>query len=236
MIQNHALIIDIIITSTIRFRLPPGTNRLLLGTNLVVQLNLVIKQQIKQWYNWIWAKLLLCNIVWRIILLNIILSICLILPKSLTCSFYCCHPQVSLDWTTTLMRACVTHLTLKFYVTIMTVLLHTAMQISSICLGTTLRIELNGLKMNQLFGKGENEFLIYTIFMLNDQSKRHPMKVEIPHRVMCGWNKNWVTYQYTSKCWSNCRQICLYRPNVHIWKLFDHWNTFSQIILPHTSK
>ena len=48
MIQNHALIIDIIITSTIRFRLPPGTNRLLLGTNLVVQLNLVIKQQIKQ--------------------------------------------------------------------------------------------------------------------------------------------------------------------------------------------
>ena len=151
MIQNHALIIDIIITSTIRFRLPPGTNRLLLGTNLVVQLNLVIKQQIKQWYNWIWAKLLLCNIVWRIILLNIILSICLILPKSLTCSFYCCHPQVSLDWTTTLMRACVTHLTLKFCVTIMTVLLHTAMLISSICLGTTLRIELNGLKMNQLF-------------------------------------------------------------------------------------
>ena len=48
MIQNHALIVDIIITSTIRFRLPPGTNRLLLGTNLVVQLNLVIKQQIKQ--------------------------------------------------------------------------------------------------------------------------------------------------------------------------------------------
>ena len=76
----------------------------------------------------------------------------MILPKLLTCSFYCCHPQVSLDWTTTLMRACVTHLTLKFYVPIMTVLLHTAMQISSICLGTTLRIELNGLKMDQLFG------------------------------------------------------------------------------------
>ena len=50
------------------------------------------------------------------------------------------------------MRACVTHLTLKFCVTIMTVLLHTAMLISSICLGTTLCIELNGLKMNQLFG------------------------------------------------------------------------------------
>ena len=48
MIQNYALIVDISITSTIRFRLPPGTNRLLLGTNLVVQLNLVIKQQIKQ--------------------------------------------------------------------------------------------------------------------------------------------------------------------------------------------
>ena len=39
-------------------------------------------------------------------------------------------------------------ITLKFRVTIMTVLLHTAMLISSICLGTTL---LNGLKMNQLF-------------------------------------------------------------------------------------
>ena len=36
--------------------------------------------------------------------------------------------------------------------TIMTVLLHTAMLISSICLGTTLHIESNGLRMNQLFG------------------------------------------------------------------------------------
>ena len=197
MIQNYILIVDISITPTIRFRLPPGTNRLLLGTNLM-QLNLVIKQQIKQRYDWIWAKSLLCNIIGRITLWNIILSLCLILPKSLTCLFiagiykyhwwdsiyrkwnkrftghhyyhsysYCIEQRrlwerashlslllllFLLRWRTTLMRVCVTHLTLKFCVAIMTILLHTVMQISSICLGTTLHIELNGLKMNQLFG------------------------------------------------------------------------------------
>ena len=41
--------------------------------------------------------------------------------------------------------------------------------------------------------KGENEFLIYVIFILYlcwDWSKRHPMEVEIPHRVMCGRKNN----------------------------------------------
>ena len=96
---------------------------------------------------------------------------CLILPKSLTYLFiaviYKYHWSDSsyrkwnrmftgpsfllllLHWTMMLMRAYVTHLCLKFCVTIMTVLLHTAMLISSICQGTTL---LNGFKLNQLFG------------------------------------------------------------------------------------
>ena len=196
---------------------------------------------------------------------NIISSIYLILPKSLTYLFiaviYKYHwwdnsyrkwnrkftwlslLLLLLHWTTTLTRACITYLTLKFCFTIMTVFLHTVILISSICLGTMLRIELNGLKMNQLFGisrlilrsilildfidvswwclmlildtalatqswedtrnksclfflyatthqKGENEFLIYIIFMLNDWRERHPMEVEIPHRVMCGRKKN----------------------------------------------
>ena len=60
------------------------------------------------------------------------------------------------NWTTTLMRAYVTHSILKLCVAIITVFLHTVMLMSSILLGTKLRdslhIELNGLKMNQLFG------------------------------------------------------------------------------------
>ena len=107
---------------------------------------------------------------------NIISSICLILPKSLTYLFivviYKYHWWDNIygkwnkrfiglslllllllsHWTTTLMRTCVTYLTLKFCVTMMTILLYTTMLISNICLGTTLIIELNGLKMTQLFG------------------------------------------------------------------------------------
>ena len=67
-------------------QIPLETNRFLLGTNFK-RLNLMIKQQIKQLYNWILVKLLLCNIAGRIILWKIILSICLILSKSLTCLF-----------------------------------------------------------------------------------------------------------------------------------------------------
>ena len=170
--------------------------------------------------------------------------------------------------TKTLMRACVTHSTLKLCVAVITVLLHTVMLMSSIFLGTklrdSLRIELNGLKMNQLFGisrlilrsiliidfinvswwwlmlvinialatqsweedtrnksclfflyaithqKGKNEFLIYFIFMLNDYRERHPMMVETPHRVMCGWIKN------TNKQHANMYQNNDQSPNVSV--------------------
>ena len=130
----------------------------------------------------------------------------------------------------------------------MTVLLHTVMLMSSIFLGTklrdSLRIELNGLKMNQLFGisrlilrwclmlmlntasatrsweedtrnksclfflyvtthqKGENEFPIYIIFMLNDWKERHPIVVGIPHRVMRSRKKKHLSvfYHKTREC------------------------------------
>ena len=92
---------------------------------------LLISNQSIHWCCCGYAKLLLCNIVGRIILWNIILSICLILPKSLTCLFiaviYKYHWWDSiyrkwnrrftglslllllflLHWTTTLMRVCV---------------------------------------------------------------------------------------------------------------------------------
>ena len=71
-------------------QIPPETNRLLLRTNSM-RLNLVIKQQIKQLYNWILAKLLLCDIVGRIILWTIILSICFDTSKITNSLVYCYH-------------------------------------------------------------------------------------------------------------------------------------------------
>ena len=170
-----------------------------------------------------------------------------------------------------LARACVTHSIVKLCVAIITILLHTVMLMSSILLGSKLRdslyIELNGLKMNQLFGisrlilrwclmlmlntalatqsweedirnknclfflyatthqKGENEFLIYIIFMLNDWRERHPMMVEIPHRVMCGQIKNTNNIQTCIKIMIN-PLICLwngdqgtYLPILRIWSI-----------------
>ena len=180
------------------------------------------------------------------------------------------------------------------------------MMISIICPGTALRIELNGLKMNQLLGisrlilrsilildytdifvmmldvdawygtgdtimgryqkwvvssfymlphtgkkKTNSSFILYLFW---DWSERHPMKVEIPHKVMCGQKKNSndiPTYvkmmirtrrsddmysNMRSKWWSNCPQMGFCRHNVHIRKQFDHRNKFCEIILPHTPK
>ena len=152
---------------------------------------------------------------------------CLILPKSLTYLFIAVIYKY--HWSDSSSDSSYRKwITLKFRVTIMTVILHTAMLISCICLGTTLHVGLNGLKMNQLFGisrlilrsilildfidvswwsvmltlntalatqswkntrnksclfslyvtthqKGEDEFLIYIISMLNDWREQHPM-------------------------------------------------------------
>ena len=88
----------------------------------------------------------------------------------------------------------------------------------------------------------------FILYLCWDWSERHPMKVEIPHRVMCGRKKNtngiptyakmMISHQnddtYSNLCskwWSNCRQIAFHRHNVHTWNCLDDRNKFWHVIL-----